>query len=252
MRSFLQASLLLFTVALCRPAWAQGGPPLLTDDPETPGNRQWEINVGATAEVFRTATDAELPIADFNYGWGDHIQLKLEFPVLVRFSHGTTQSEAGDGKFGVKWRFIDQDKHGVNISIYPQLSFNTPGPGRLVDPGPELLLPLQFSRSMGKFTVDLEAGGNLRQNGGNELIFGLAAGYEATRKLELLGELHSIPTAAFRANESVFQIGGREKLSEHYVLLFAAGRGIPGSTANQPGFITYVGIQFLLGTKSKH
>lgn len=251
MRSFFHA-LFLFAIGFSGYVFAQGGPPLLTDDPETPGNRRWEINAGATASVFDAATDAALPIADFNYGWGDRIQLKLEVPVLVRFTQGTTQAEAGDGKFGVKWRFLDQEKHGINISTYPQLSFNTPGPGRLVDPGTQLLLPLEFSRSLSKFTLDLEAGCNLKQNGGNVLLFGLAAGYEATKRLELLGELHSVPTFAFRANESVFQLGGREKISEHYVLLFAAGRSIPGSTARQPGFITYVGLQFLLGPKPKN
>ena len=31
------------------PARAQGGPPFLTTDPGTPGNGNWEINVGAAA-----------------------------------------------------------------------------------------------------------------------------------------------------------------------------------------------------------
>src|SRR6266849_7689835 len=30
-----------------RAAFAQGGPPMLTDDPGTPGNRHWEINTAA-------------------------------------------------------------------------------------------------------------------------------------------------------------------------------------------------------------
>jgi hypothetical protein len=247
MKSCCRAAFFLALVLGARVALAQGGPPLLTDDPETPGNRRWEINVGATAEALRTTTLAELPIADFNYGWGDRTQLKVEIPLLVRFTHGTTQSEAGDGKFGVKWRFVDQEKHGINISTYPQMSFNTPGPQRLVDSGNQLLLPLEFSRIFGKLSADLEAGYNLKQTGGNEWVFGLAFGYEATKKLELLGELHSVPLTDFSANESVFQLGGRRALSEHYVLLFAAGRGIPGSTGREPGFIGYAGLQFLLG-----
>ncbi|HEX7287624.1 MAG TPA: hypothetical protein VF532_15660 [Candidatus Angelobacter sp.] len=251
MKLFLNAGVFFLLVQFCGAAFAQGGPPLRTDDPETPGNRNWEINLGATSEVLRTATDAELPIADFNYGWGNRTQIKLEIPLLVRFSHGTIQSEAGDGKVGVKWRFLGQDKHGVNVSTYPQMSFNVPGPQRLVDSGMQLLLPLEISRSFGRFSADAEFGFNLQQTGGNELILGLAMGYEATKRLELLGELHSVPTVSFSANESVFQIGGRQKLSQHYVLLFAAGRGIPGSTGNQPGFIAYAGLQILLGP-AKH
>jgi hypothetical protein len=37
-----------------RPLFAQGGPPLLTDDPDTPGPRHWEINLSLSSS--RTAT----------------------------------------------------------------------------------------------------------------------------------------------------------------------------------------------------
>jgi hypothetical protein len=32
-------------------AWAQGGPPLMTDDPDTPGPGYWEINVATLLET---------------------------------------------------------------------------------------------------------------------------------------------------------------------------------------------------------
>lgn len=218
----------------------------MTDDPETPGNRHWEINIAGAAVVRAGTTDAELPIADINYGLGEHIQLKFEMPYLVRFDSHSATSEAGDGKVGVKWRFVDQEKHGINISMYPQFSFNTPGPRRIVNDGNQLLLPLEFSRASRKFAVNAEAGVNLQQKGSDELVLGLAFGYLATPKLELLGELHSAPLTSFATNDSVFQLGGRRKLSDTCVLLFAFGRGLPGSTAG-PGFIGYFGVQFLLG-----
>jgi hypothetical protein len=37
-------ALLILTLA-STPLRAQGGPPLITDDPDTPGPRHWEINV---------------------------------------------------------------------------------------------------------------------------------------------------------------------------------------------------------------
>jgi len=37
---------------------AQGGPPLLTDDPGTPGHRNWEINIASTH--FRSPGEREI------------------------------------------------------------------------------------------------------------------------------------------------------------------------------------------------
>src|SRR3954454_19296239 len=64
-------------------AHAQGGPPLITDDPGTPGDGKWEIELSFTAEKTHRKTTYEAPLLDFNYGWGDRIQLKYEVPLLV-------------------------------------------------------------------------------------------------------------------------------------------------------------------------
>ena len=74
-----------------------------------------------------------------------------------------------------------------------------------------------------------------------------AAGYQAMKDLELLAELHSVPLRTLQQNESVFQLGGRKKFSDHYILLFAAGRSIPGSTGNEPEFLGYIGLQIIVG-----
>jgi hypothetical protein len=95
---------------------------MITDDPETPGNRQWEINVAGTLERSSGENLWEFPALDLNYGVGDHIQLKLEGAWLVR--QGTdskTQDGAGNALAGVKWRFLDQERNGVSMSIYPQV-----------------------------------------------------------------------------------------------------------------------------------
>src|SRR5206468_13063788 len=73
-----------------RTALAQGGPPLLTDDPHTPGNRNWEINVAAAWEHRGKGWLWEVPRLDVNYGWGERTQLKYEIPYLI-----SDQSAAG-------------------------------------------------------------------------------------------------------------------------------------------------------------
>ncbi len=67
-------------------AHAQGGPPFITDDPGTPGNRHWEINIGWIADHNPGLAYYQIPDIDMNYGWGDRIQLKYELPLAA--AHG--------------------------------------------------------------------------------------------------------------------------------------------------------------------
>jgi len=45
-----------------RAVLAQGGPPLITDDPGTPGDGKWEINLALTAEKRRRERSYESPL----------------------------------------------------------------------------------------------------------------------------------------------------------------------------------------------
>jgi len=60
-----------------------GGPPLLTDDTDTPGPNHWEINVAGTSEKTSDGWKFEVPLLDLNYGIGEHLQLKYEVPLVV-------------------------------------------------------------------------------------------------------------------------------------------------------------------------
>src|SRR5437867_10115522 len=86
------------------PARAQGGPPLITDDPDTPGPGYWEINLSTFFERNRIERRFETPRLDVNYGIGRRIQLKYEMPwVGVRQAGQPTRTGAGDSVAGVKW-----------------------------------------------------------------------------------------------------------------------------------------------------
>jgi len=69
---------LLLILAGCGFAHAQGGPPLLTDDPGTAEYKHWEINLAVLPEIRHVSRNFELPLADFNYGANEHTQLKFE------------------------------------------------------------------------------------------------------------------------------------------------------------------------------
>ena len=100
-------------------ACAQGGPPFRTDDPDTPGNRHWEINFGFIGDRNPGTGAYQLPDFDINYGLGDRIQLKYELPIALEETlatpaadgapavHGAVLAGLGESLLGVKWRYFE-------------------------------------------------------------------------------------------------------------------------------------------------
>ena len=101
-------------------AHAQAGPPFRTDDPETPGNKHWEINFGWIGDRNRASGAYQVPDFDINYGLGDRIQLKYEIPIAIQETRALPQSPAspdgqegvvlgglGESLLGIKWRFYE-------------------------------------------------------------------------------------------------------------------------------------------------
>src|SRR5271169_3175806 len=82
--------LLLAALARFSPlALAQGGPPFRSDDPDTPENRNWEINTVFVGERNPSEGFYETPNLDINYGLGNRIQLKYEVPLSIYESRGS-------------------------------------------------------------------------------------------------------------------------------------------------------------------
>jgi hypothetical protein len=110
---------LLALPALATLAHAQGGPPFRTDDPDTPGNKHWEINIGFIGDRNPQAGSYQVPDFDINYGLGDRIQLKYEIPIAIaeiRAQPGTPDQPPtneqilvglGGSNPGIKWRFYE-------------------------------------------------------------------------------------------------------------------------------------------------
>jgi hypothetical protein len=108
--------LILICAADCH---AQGGPPFRTDDPQTPGNRHWEINVGFIGDRNPAAGAYQVPDFDFNYGLGDRLQMKYELPIAIEETrtqaatpatpavHGQVIGGVGESLLGIKWRFYE-------------------------------------------------------------------------------------------------------------------------------------------------
>ena len=96
--------------------WA--GPPLFTDDPETPGRGGWEINISHNIERTRDAFFMETPLFDINYGLLDNDQWKIEFPVLYLDSDEPgSHWGMGDLLLGWKYRFLEEEDHQIMASV---------------------------------------------------------------------------------------------------------------------------------------
>jgi hypothetical protein len=243
----------LVVLALPWYASAQGGPPMRTDDPGTPGNRNWEINIGLTTDRRMSERQFETPELDINYGAGDRVQLNFEIPWVVRGTDSSpTQNGLGNSGVAVKWRFYEDEKRGFEISTYPRFEFNNPtGSVRkgLVDRGQRFLLPIEVSKRVGPVQVNPEAGYWITQHGPDLWIAGIAAGYQATGRLELLAEEYNTGEVGGDYHESTIGGGGRWRLGGPVVLIFMAGRSFRGAQSGQPQLVGYLGLQMQLKKK---
>jgi hypothetical protein len=249
-KSFLPIFVL---VSAC--AFAQGGPPYYTNDPGTPGNLDWEINLGYIPYLFSDQSVAHLPDVDINFGVGDRIQLTYE-NAWLRVQNPTTSAKFGLGQSnpGIKWRFFDHGESGLNISIFPQFFLNNPDDAvrRGITPASEaFLLPVEFSKKIGPVDVNYEAGCLFVHKGPNGWLSGLVLGHDVSKKLEMDIELYNQGTFHPSLNRPTLDAGGRYKIRPSLILLFMAGRSLEPARSNQSYFIGYFGVQFLLGRKSR-
>src|ERR1700720_4540861 len=152
----------MLVASVGRIAFAQGGPPMITDDPGTPGNGKWEINLAIAFEHRSDETSYDLPAIDLNYGVGDHIQLTLQTaPVLLkREDHGPIGGLGGT-EAAWKWRFVDEDKRGFDVSMFPRIIFHiqsSSGRRSLAADGTRFQIPFQSAKTFGRFHADVEFG----------------------------------------------------------------------------------------------
>ena len=276
MRRLIQLLLLVVPFAAALPAHAQGGPPFITDDPGTPGNRHWEINLGWIGDHNPGMAYYQLPDFDINYGWGDRIQLKYELPIAAATDqNNTTRAGLGESLIGVKWRYFEHHTAGepktdenmtFSLGTYPQVSINNPTSAvrrGIVENGPQYYLPVEFTTKWGPIDFNGEVGrwiGN--RNVPSRWGRGLIAGHEFSERLELYGEFYDLqdvnrigPPSNLqpKQREMTLDVGGRKTLDRkgHLRLLFMGGRAIQAVTRqnSEPNWIAYVGVQILLGPK---
>jgi hypothetical protein len=248
------SALLLLVFAFGSPVLlGQGGPPYYTNDPGTPGNMQWEINLGYMPFLYGTQSITHTPDVDINFGLGDRVQLTFE-SAWLRVDDLPEPPRYGleQDQLGVKWRFYDNEDSGFAVSVFPQLSINNPNNSvqRGITPrGASLILPLEFTKKLGPVDLNWEAGYNAVHLGHDGYVAGIVAGHSFTNNFEMDSEFYSVGTFRASGDTETLGIGARYKTHPPLILLLMAGRSVEAARNGQPYFVGYFGMQFLLPPK---
>ncbi len=228
-------------------AFAQGGPPLVTDDPETPGDGHWEINLATMGTRTSGRWEIAAPDADINYGWGEHVQLKLDVPwVFVHETDLHWKSGLGASDVGIKWRFVDIEDSGFSMSTYPQYTRNwlhSSASRGITASGGKFFLPIEAATVVGDYALDAEVGRNFVQYGSGQWVAGAIVAHSCGPHLECLGEVRE--TSGPHDSQTLLNVGVHWKLKESLVVLASAGREFGAHTEDQQRFLFYFGVQLL-------
>ena len=231
-----------------RVAFGQGGPPMITDDPGTPGNGKWENNFAIIFEHRPNETPIDLPDIDLNYGIGEHIQLTLQTaPVLLKRSDHGLIGGLGGTEAAVKWRFFDEATTGLDMSMFPRVIFNVSHSSvrrGLADDGARFQIPFQAAKAFGRLHVDAEFGPRASTVGRSEWLYGIVCGFDLAKPTMLMAELHDESRMNFSHDVLTLNFGLRHEFTENYILIVSMGHEL--RSPDQPtALIGYFGMQFV-------
>ncbi len=239
------ATVLAFTAALASSLQAQGGPPLITDDPFTPRAWHWEINTASTMAPAAGAAETEVPALDLSYGMGPRIELNVEAPYRWVMANGSLHNGWGNPAAGVKLRFADAF-HGWALSTFPQVQVPRSGKDAARIDGDSVwafLAPLEAAHSRGRLELAAEAGYWFGAPEVRQAIYGLVVGWITTGKLELLSECNGHGDRPLRPRELVCGLGARRDVTDHVGIMGAFEPVLAGSDPDRPRYHLYLGVE---------
>ncbi len=222
---------------------------MITDDPGTPGNGKWEINLAIGLEHRSGETSLGLPEIDLNYGVGENIQLTLQTaPVLLmRDDHGPIGGLGGT-EAAVKWRFLDEEKSGVDVSMFPRVIFNIQQSSArrgLADDGTRFQIPFQIAKTFGRFHADAEFGPVGISVGRSEWLYGVVGGYDVGKRTELMAEFHGTSRMNFTRDVLTLNFGIRQRLNNHCIFIGSLGQEVHEPDDEPLALLGYFGVQLL-------
>lgn len=232
-----------------------GSPPMQTDDTETPGPGNWEVNVILNGDFAGSERRIDIPRIDINYGYGDRLQFKYEVPyVFVRSSEpapggGTISSNAdgvGDSIFGVKYRFYDDNDTGLSFAVYPQIQFKTPeGPRSVSDGRTVLILPVMMTREFRASSISANIGVEA-SSGEHRYFASFGVGKRLNDHVALLAEIAGSDLNVTQ-RQVLLNVGLRWKISDTQSISGALGRDVYAGGDQLPDTHVVLAYQILVG-----
>jgi hypothetical protein len=222
---------------------------MITDDPGTPGNGHWENNLAIAFEHRPNEWLIDAPAIDLNYGWGDHIQLTLQtsLAILKRSDHGPVAGIGGT-EAAVKWRFLDEERSGFDMSMFPRFIFNVAQSSvrrGFSDAGTRFQIPFQLAKKFGPVNLDFEFGLLASTVGRSEFLYGIVGGTEISKRTTIMAELHGTSRTNFTRDRLTLNFGWRHKINEQAVWIGSFGYELRAPDDEQLALIGYCGVQFL-------
>ena len=226
---FLAGLSLLTGLTLAGPAFA--GPPFITDDPEPVDLGHWEVyGFSAGAQAMAIPRHAG-PSLEVNYGAAPGLQLH----VIGGFAYddqpgGHLQMGPSDTELGAKLRFIKPEKTtGIRKSAFFRWSKSRQAM-RSADwarANWQEFLPLWLQKDWGNWTTYGGGGYWINPGPGNQNYWfvGWLLQRKVTESLALGGEFSPDRQYGGTKRRPRFNVGGEYDFTEHYHLLFSAGRG---------------------------
>jgi len=144
-----------FLILFSKLVLAQSSPPLLTNDPGTPGPGNWEINILTSLERSNVNEEWQIPMFDINYGVGDRYQFTASIPFMIYHEQNTEVRRTFDGiEMGVKYRFVDNTgTMWSNFSLFPKVFFSF-----VEEKNMKLSLPVEWHHEWSHFGITAEVG----------------------------------------------------------------------------------------------
>lgn len=222
---------------------------MITDDPGTPGPGKFEINLAIAFERRPSEVAFDAPAIDINYGVGENIQLTLQTaPVLLKRSDHGLIGGLGGTEAALKWRFLDEEKFGTDVSMFPRVIFNIVQSSirrGLSEDGTRVQLPFQVAKKFGIVAFDFEWGALASTVGRSEWLYGIVGGVELTKSTTVMAELHGTSRMSFDRDVLAVNVGVRQKLTDHVILIASLGHEVRAPDDDELALIGYCGVQLL-------
>ena len=222
---------------------------MITDDPGTPGNGHWENNIAVVFEHRPNEWSIDVPAIDLNYGWGDHIQLTLQtsLAILKRSDQGAVAGIGGT-EAAIKWRFLDEERNTVDMSMFPRIIFNiTQSSVRrgLSEHGTRFQIPFQVAKRFGSVDLGFEFGPLVSTVGRSEFLYGIVGGAQVFKRTTVMAELRGTSRTNFTRDTVTLNFGWRHKLNEHAIWIGSLGHELRTPGDEQLALIGYCGVQLV-------